>query len=195
MTKHISVYLHTSFGYCKDHKASLNNPVYHFGNQHSPEEVLQDETGCCFHLHFMCTCSEVPSQAHLSKWQPGVALNFPPCSSCLFFFFWHLRINRWVKVRESSAARLQCWRMRSNSCKQNLISSAVQKSRRCPVPIVGAGVWCCDVSRRALVQIEQTSGRVPAKLLWAASLVKSSKITEWPEPLMLDTDGLCVILD
>lgn len=61
MTKHISVCLHTCFGYCKDHKASLNNPVYHFGDQYSPEEVLQDETGCCFHLHSVCTCSEVLS--------------------------------------------------------------------------------------------------------------------------------------
>lgn len=125
-----------------------------------------------------------PNGSHVWLWTP--------CPLFMSFKnFWHLWINRWVKVRESCAARLQCWCMRSNSCKQN-ISSAVQDCCGWLVPIVGAGVWCCDVSRLALVQIEQSSGWGPVKLLRAGTLAKSSKITE---PLMLDTDGLWVILD
>lgn len=78
------------------------------------------------------------------------------------FYFWHLWIDRWVQFGSHVLPGFGggvCGPVPA----QNTISRAVQESCWCPVPMVGAGVWCCGVSSHTLVQIEHTSGASTCK--------------------------------
>lgn len=134
----------------------------------------------------MCVCFRVPSPGWSLQVAARCGFELLPCSFCPLAF-------TLVKPHVLQSLGALC-------CQVSVLVYEVQflptKSQlQCCsgelsvlVPVVAAGDWCWDVSRPALVLIEQTSGSAVSSIP-----SKSSKITEWPGPLMLD--GLWAILD